>query len=89
MDFDVYYGERKYRTWMAELEKIEYTENQKYVMLRDILDYADKKDFRIYHDLLNDISESHMDWYNMLAFTRKKKRIVLDYIKDKVRGNRK
>lgn len=84
IDFEKYYGERKYKTAQVQLQKQKFTDNEKVQMFRDIVTFIEQKDFRLYHDFMDDISISHPDWFNMLTFDRKINRAVLEYIKSKV-----
>lgn len=54
-------------------------------MLREINKYAMEKEFDLYHDLMDDIMDSHPDWFNMLTFNKKENKFILDYIKSKNR----
>lgn len=44
-----------------------------------------EKEFDLYHDLMDDIMDSHPDWFNMLTFNKKENKFILDYIKSKNR----
>ena len=84
-DFEKYYGDRKYKEKQFELEKIDFTNFEKKRMLREINKYAMEKEFDLYHDLMDDIMDSHPDWFNMLTFNKKENKFILDYIKSKNR----
>jgi len=84
-DFEKYYGDRKYKEKQIELEKIDFTNFEKKRMLREINKYAMEKEFDLYHDLMDDIMDSHPDWFNMLTFNKKENKFILDYIKSKNR----
>lgn len=81
IDFEKYYGERKYKEIQSQIKKIEYSKNGKQKMLKEIISYIQEKDFKLYHDFMDDICESHQDWFNMITFSRNEKRCILEYIK--------
>lgn len=84
-DFEKYYGDRKYKEKQIKLEKIDFANFEKKRMLREINKYAMEKEFDLYHDLMDDIMDSHPDWFNMLTFNKKENKFILDYIKSKNR----
>lgn len=81
IDFEKYYGERKYKEIQSGIKKIEYSKNEKQKMLKAIISYIQEKDFKLYHDFMDDICESHQDWFNMITFNRNEKKCILEYIK--------
>lgn len=83
MDFEKYYGDREYKDKQLTIEKIEFSSKQKQKMLREITKYIIDKKFTLYHDLMDDISKSHIDWFNMLTFNRKENNFIVQYIKSK------
>lgn len=81
IDFEKYYGKRKYKYLQSNLEKIEYTKEEKQKMLMEIIDYINDKDYKLYRDLMDDICDSHQDWFNMIPFNKNEKKCVFEYIK--------
>ena len=81
IDFEKYYGFRKYKDLQSNLEKIEFTKEEKQKMLKDIILYIKKMDFKVYHDFMDDICESHKDWFNMITFYKNERKCILEYIK--------
>lgn len=84
IDFEKYYGDRKYKELQEQLEKINYTKKEKLQMSMDMIKLIRDKDFKLYHDFMDYISENNPDWFNMLTFDRKENEFILEYIKLKV-----
>ena len=76
-----YWGDRKYKRLQCYLEKQFFSKEEKSKMSMDALKYIDEKGYILYHDFMDDISESHPDWFNMLTFDKNHKKVVLMYIK--------
>lgn len=86
IDFEKYYGHKKYMDIQEHLEKIDYTKKEKDKMSYDIVKYIIDNNYTLYHDLMNDICDSHPDWFNMLTFDRKNRQFILIYMKSKARS---
>ena len=84
IDFEKYYGIKKYKELQIQLQKKKFTEIDKAQMFSDMTTYIKDKNFKLYHDFMDDISVSHPDWFNMLTFDRKVNKAILEYIKSKV-----
>ena len=65
---------------------MEFTEDDKYQMMREILGYIEEHDITYYHGLMDEICENKKEWFNMLMHDRKKKLVILEYIKSRARG---
>ena len=52
--------------------------------MKCIINFIESKDYTIYHDFMDDIAKNQLDWFNMLTFDKKKKHVVLEYIKSRV-----
>lgn len=83
IDFDKYYGEKEYKKKQQQLEKKEYSKTEKDKMFRDILKYIDDNNLVLYHDLMEDISNSNTDWFNYITFDKNTRKCILTYIKSK------
>ncbi|MGN1379241.1 MAG: hypothetical protein ACI4XR_02460 [Bacilli bacterium] len=83
IDFEKYYGDRKYKEIQTQLEKKYYSKKEKLQMSMDMIKLIQEKDFNLYHDFMDYISENEPDWFNMLTFDRKKNKFILEYIKSK------
>ena len=81
IDFEKYYGKRKYKDLQINLKKIEYNKEERQKMLKEILLYIQEKDFKLYHDFMDDICEKYPDWFNMITFNKNEKKCILEYIK--------
>lgn len=81
IDFEKYYGKRKYKDLQINLKKIEYNKEEKQKMLKEILLYIQENDFKLYHDFMDDICEKYPDWFNMITFNKNEKKCILEYIK--------
>lgn len=81
-----YYGDRKYKQMINQLQKQDYTQEQKIGMLKDIQKYINAKNYDMYHDLMDDICESNPDWFNLLVFNKNERGCILEYIRSKVRS---
>ena len=83
IDFEKYYGERKYKEKQLTIEKKYFSSEDKNKILRDITDYIREKENRLYHDLMDDICECDEDWFNLLTFDKQSRQFVLTYLKSK------
>lgn len=83
IDFEKYYGERKYKEKQLTIEKKYFSSEDKNKILRDITDYIREKEIRLYHDLMDDICECNEDWFNLLTFDKQSRQFVLTYLKSK------
>lgn len=83
IDFEKYYGERKYKEIQTQLAKKDYSKKEKLQMSMDMIKLIQEKDFNLYHDFMGYISENEPDWFNMLTFDRKENKFILEYIKSK------
>ena len=83
IDFDKYYGEKEYKKKQRQLEKKQFSETEKGKMSIEILKYIDDKNYLLYHDFMEDISENNTDWFNYITFDREIKKCILTYIKSK------
>lgn len=81
IDYEKYYAPRKYQKVQAEIQEKVFDEEEKLLLLRDMIDYIQDKNYRVYHDFMDDICVSNPDWFNMLIFDRNKKLVILDFIK--------
>lgn len=84
IDFERYYGERKYKKLQEQLEKKNITKEQKLQMSMDMIKLIREKNFNLYHDFMDYISENEPDWFNMLIFDKKENKFILEYIKGNV-----
>ena len=80
-----YWGKRKYKELQCQIQKIEYSKEEKMHMSFEIIGYIRDKGYTLYHDFMDDISESHSDWFNMLTFDKNYNKSVLIYIKNKAK----
>lgn len=78
-----YWGDRKYKRLQCHLEKQYFSKESKSEMSMQVLAYINEKGYVIYHDFMDDIAESHPDWFNMLTFDRNCNKAILMYIKSK------
>ncbi len=69
-----------YREMQINLVKKDFPSEERYEMLKDIMGYIQEKNFRSYHDLMEDICMSHTDWFTLLTFDRKGRYAVVEYI---------
>ncbi|MCI6847231.1 MAG: hypothetical protein MR835_00015 [Erysipelotrichaceae bacterium] len=83
IDFEKYYGARKYKEIQTQLAKKDYSKKEKLQMSMDMIKLIQEKDFNLYHDFMDYISENEPDWFNMLTFDRKENKFILEYIKSK------
>ena len=83
IDFEKYYGDRKYKEKQIQLEKMDYSKKEKLQMSMDMITLIQEKHFNLYHDFMDYISENEPDWFNMLTFDRKENKFILEYIKSK------
>lgn len=83
INFEKYYGEKKYKKLQENLEKKEYTELEKKQLIKKIMGIIIEKEFNLYHDFMDYISENELDCFNMITFNPKERNFVLEYIKSK------
>lgn len=83
MDSKKYYGERKYKEIQIELEKKNYSKEEKLQMTKAMIKFINKNNYNLYHDFMDYISETELDWFNMLTFNKKENKFILEYIKSK------
>lgn len=81
-----YWGDRKYKRLQCYLEKQLFSKEEKSKMSMHALDYIDEKGYVIYHDFMDDIAESHPDWFNMITFDKNCNKAILMYIKSKAKS---
>ena len=83
--FEKYYGKRKYKEIQQRLREqgnpYSFTEEEKIEILRNIVILISERKYTLYHDLMDDLAEEHIDWFAMLVFNRKYNSMVLDCIK--------
>lgn len=88
-----YYGIKKHEILQNKLRKsvskIQFTEDEKDIITAQMIEYINEKDFVLYHDFMDDIAETHSDWFNLIAFDKGLRQLILEYIKSKVRLKRK
>ena len=80
-----YWGDRKYKRLQCYLEKQCFSKEEKAKMSMDALKYVDEKGYILYHDFMDDIAESHPDWFNMLTFDKNHNKVILMCIKSKAK----
>ena len=80
-----YWGDRKYKRLQCYLEKQCFSKEEKTKMSMDALKYINEKGYIIYHDFMDDIAESHPDWFNMLTFDKNYNKVILMCIKSKAK----
>lgn len=88
MDFNKYFGEKKYKIRQMELKKKYFTDSQKTEMLLKMSLLIKEKDFKLYHNFMDYISENNEDWFNLLTFDRKSNKFILTYIKSRVQASK-
>ena len=76
-----YWGDRKYKQLQYFITKQDFSKQEKTRMSAEIIKYVREKGYTVYHDFMDDISESHPDWFNMLTFDKNYNKVVLMYIK--------
>lgn len=83
INFEKYYGERKYKEKQLNIKKNYFTPEEKNKILREIMSYIKEKDFALYRDLMDDICENNEEWFNLLTYDKKSRQFILTYIKSK------
>ena len=83
INFEKYYGERKYKEKQLTIEKKYFSPEEKSGVLRAITSYVIEKEISLYHDLMDDICESNEDWFNLLTFDKQSRQFILTYLKSK------
>lgn len=83
INFEKYYGERKYKEKQLTIEKKYFSSEEKNRVLRDITSYIIEKEISLYHDLMDDICESNEEWFNLLTFDKQSRQFILTYLKSK------
>lgn len=81
IDFEKYYGEKKYKRIQQNLEKKTFSKIEKRKLLIEIMSYIKEKEYKLYHDFMDDISINKKDWFNFLTYDKKANKIILEYIK--------
>lgn len=85
-EFKRYYGDRKYKNMINQIQRKDYTKEEKINMLRIIQEYININNYVMYHDLMDDICESNPDWFNLIVFNKNERGCILEYIRSKVRS---
>lgn len=83
IDLEKYYGERKYKEKRIELPKKEFKKEEIDQMTIDIFKYIKEKNYSLFHDLMDDICEANLDWFNLLASNKSFRQSVITYLKSK------
>lgn len=83
IDFEKYYGEKKYKKAQEKLEKKDYSNFEKNQMTMKMVSIIKEKDFNLYHDFMDYISENELNCFNMITFNKKERQVILEYIKSK------
>lgn len=90
IDFEKYYGEKKYKKMQEKLEKKDYSNFEKNQLTMKMVSIIKEKNFNLYHDFMDYISENELDCFNMITFNKKERQVILEYIKSKtISKNRK
>ena len=83
IDLEKYYGEKTYKEKQKQLEKKEYTKEEKIKMSMEMTNIIREKQFTLYHDFMEYLSVNCPDMFNMLTFDKKENKFILEYIKSK------
>ena len=84
IDFEKYYGDKRYKKLQKEIVKKDYSSFEKNKMIMKIVKIIKEKNFDLYHNLMDYIAENELDCFNMLSFNIKERKFILHYIKSKI-----
>ena len=83
-----YLAKREYQYKCRRLfnsnEQIDFADTEKEAMLHEIVNYIETKDFDLYHDFMDDIMDTEVNWFNFICFDRKAQKYLQTYIKVRV-----
>lgn len=81
------YHDKKAQFIENDLRK-EFTLQQQHEIANEIIVYIKEKEFFQYYVFMNDIAEIHPDWFNIIAFNKKFRKIILLFLNSNARARK-